>query len=627
MTTVVDRDRVPGVGSDYRTVAAHVREWAERTPTAVAMREKDFGIWQEVTWAQFWDEVVAAAHGLLALGVRPGDRVSIHSEDRPEWVILDVATVALRAVTVGLYPTNPAAEVRYILSDSGARVHLAEDQEQADKVMEVIDSLPALERIVHVEPRGFRAYRDDARFLSWEALLDLGRQHRRENPDALERIMAEAHADDVITLVYTSGTTGPPKGAMLTNQNFSFCAEMVVNVDGRLPGNRKPGPDDQILTYLPLCHVAERIFSTWTMASAGTVLNFAESIETVQENLREIQPTLFFAVPRIWEKIHAGILIKAKDATPFKRLWFGLGFRLARVIGRRRVQHGGTHTVLSRSLYAIGYPLVFRALRERIGLRRCRWAGTGAAPIAPEVIEFFHGLGVNVYELYGMTENSAVATVNFVGRMKLGTVGEPYPGIELELDPDTGEILTKHAGVFKGYWNKPQQTADTFTEDGFLRTGDVGEWVDGTHLKIVDRIKHIIITSGGKNISPSEIENNLKTSPYVKEAMVIGDRRNYLTALISIEADTVGDWATRRGIPYTTYRDLTEKPEVIELIQGVVDRANEKFARVENIRKFRLIPKELDHEDGELTATQKIKKGAMEKMFAELIEQMYASTA
>ena len=591
------------------------------------MREKDLGIWQEIKWANLWEQVLEAAHGLLALGIKPGDRVSIQSEDRPEWIILDLATVAVRGVTVGLYPTNPASEVEYLLADSGAKVHLAEDQEQTDKVMEVIDRLPLLTKIIHAEPRGFRKWRDDPRFIFWGDFLALGRNHRQEHPSAVEDVMAEATAEDVMTLVYTSGTTGPPKGAMLTNANFTYCAEQVIEVEDRLPGNRKPDPDDQILTYLPLCHVAERIFSTWTMAQSGTVLNFAESIETVQQNLREVQPTLFFAVPRIWEKMHAGVLIKGKDATYFKRLWFAIGLGMAKRIGRMKVANGGNHTFGSRVLYALGYPLIFRALQERVGLRRCRWAGSGAAPIAPEVLEFFIGLGVPVYELYGMTENAAVATYNPVGRMKLGTVGVPYPGIGFRIDPQTGEIQTKHPGVFKGYWNKPEKTAETFTEDGWLRTGDVGEWVDGTHVKIVDRIKDIIITSGGKNISPSEIENRLKTSPYVKEAMVVGDRRNFLAALIGIELDTVGDWAQRRGIPYTTYRDLSEKPEVIELMQRVVDDTNEHFARVETIRKFKLIPKELDHEDGELTATQKLKRNAMESMFADLIEAMYRSRA
>jgi long-chain acyl-CoA synthetase len=625
MTAVVERGETEARQTRAVTLPLKVKDWAEKTPKAIAMREKDYGIWQEITWSDLWEQVTAAAHGLLALGVEPGDRVSIQSEDRPEWVILDVATVAVRGITVGLYPTNPESEVKYLLSDSGAKIHLAEDQEQADKVVPILSELPNVKKIIHVEPRGFRAWRGDDRFIFWDDFLEMGRKHRQENPELLDDLMSEADADEVMTLVYTSGTTGPPKGAMLTNSNFDFCLNTLVSATDRLPGNILPHPDDQILTYLPLCHVAERIFSTWTLAGYGSVLNFAESIDTVQQNLREIQPTLFFAVPRIWEKLHAGILIKGKDATFFKRIWFGAGLRLARSIGRKKVANGGEHTLATRLLAAVGYPLVFRPLLERVGLRRVRWSASGAAPIAPEVLEFFIGMGVPLYELYGMTENSAVATYNPVGRMKLGTVGIPYPGTGLRIDPETGEVQTKHAGVFKGYWQLPDKTAATFTEDGWLKTGDVGEWVDGTHVKIVDRIKDIIITSGGKNVSPSEIENKLKTSPFIKEAMVLGDRRNYLTCLVGIELDTVGDWATRRGIPYTTYRDLSEKPEVLELVQKVIDDTNKEFARVETIRKFRMIPKELDHEDGELTATQKLKRSAMEGMFAELIDDMYGS--
>jgi long-chain acyl-CoA synthetase len=625
MTTVLERAGAPSADVGFKTPPAYVREWAQDHPDRVAMREKDFGIWQEITWSRYWESVLEAAHGLLALGVYEGDRVSIHSEDRPEWVILDMATVAVRAITVGLYPTNPAAEVEYLLSDSAAAVHLAEDQEQADKVMAVIDSLPELRKIIHIEPRGFRRWRDDERFISWEDFLELGRDHRDANPGMVEQIMAQATGDDVITLVYTSGTTGPPKGAMLTNSNFAFNADVLISVENRTPDGRPIGPDDLILTYLPLCHVAERIFSTWSSVSRGPSLNFAESIETVQQNLREIQPTIFFAVPRIWERIHASIAIKGRDGTRFKRFWFGIGMKLARRIGDLRVANEGDHTALSRFLYAIGYPIVFRAIKERIGLRRVRYAASGAAPIAPEVLRDFLGMGVPLFELYGMTENSAVATCNFPGANKVGTVGVPYPGTELRIDEVSGEIQTRHPGVFKGYWNKPEKTAEAFTEDGWLRTGDVGEWVDGTHVKIVDRIKDIIITSGGKNVSPSEIENSLKVSPFVKEAMVIGDGRKYLSALIAIESDVVGDWATRRQIPYTTYRDLTTKPQVIELIQGVVNEANEKTSHVESIQKFRLIPKELDHEDGELTATQKLKRTSMTSMFGGLIEDMYRS--
>ena len=625
MTTLVDRPEVPAAGVGYRTVAAMVREWAAKSPEKVAMREKDFGIWQEITWSEFYETVLDAAHGLLALGVDEGDRVSIHSEDRREWVILDMAAVAIRAITVGLYPTNPAVEVEYLLNDSGAKVHLVEDQEQADKVMEVITSLPNLTKIIHIEPRGFRKWRDDQRFIFWDDFLELGREHRGANPGAVERLMADAEADDIMTLVYTSGTTGPPKGAMLTNANVTYCLDVLVNNRDRLGDEEPVGPDDLLLTYLPLCHVAERIFSTWTMAGNGPTLNFAESIDTVQQNLREIQPTIFFAVPRIWERIHAGVLIRLSDATFLKKLMAKPSRAAARYIGRIRVANGGDFTVGSRFVYWLFNLLYFRSLKERIGLRRCRYAASGAAPIAPEVLEFFMGLGIEIYELYGMTENSAVATVNYPGRAKLGTVGEPYVDGTVRIDEETGEIQTRHEGVFKGYWNKPEKTAETFTDDGWLKTGDVGEWVDGTHIKIVDRMKDIIITSGGKNVSPSEIENSLKVSPFIKEAMVIGDGRKFLAALLAIEFDTVGDWATRRGIPYTTYRDLAEKPEVIDLMQSIVDQTNKNFARVENIRKFRMIPKELDHEDGELTATQKLKRSAMSEMFGDLIEDMYGS--
>ncbi|HEX9856258.1 MAG TPA: AMP-binding protein [Acidimicrobiia bacterium] len=623
MTTTVERPGTPSAATGYPTIAALVRDRALRTPAGVAMREKDYGIWQEITWRDLWERVHVTAHGLLGLGAGRGEVVSIHSEDRPEWVILDLATVAIGGITTGLYPTNPPVEVEYLLSDSMAKIHLAEDQEQVDKVLGAgSDAFTHLTTIIYVEPRGVRSY-DDDRLMSWDELTELGRHHMETAPDAVEAAMAEAREDDVMTLVYTSGTTGPPKGAMLTNRNTSFCMDRLINVEGRTEGGRNPDENDLVLTYLPLCHVAERIFSTWTMASGGTMLNFAESIETVQQNLHEVQPTLFFAVPRIWERIHAGVLIRLHDATWLKRQVTKVGLALAGYIGKKRVDNGGLFTPLSRLAYAVGNPLMFRALKERIGLRRVRWAASGAAPIAPEVLEFFLGLGVPIYELYGMTENAAVATNNFHGRVKVGTVGEPIPGIGLRIDEATGEIQTKHDGVFLGYWRKPEATLEAFTDDGWLKTGDGGEWVDGTHIKVVDRIKDIIITSGGKNISPSELENSLKTSPYVKEAMAIGDRRKYVTALISIEFDTVGNWATRKGIPYTTYRDLTEKPEVLELIQGIVNQTNAKYATVEQIKRFQLIPKELDHEDGELTATQKLKRKAMEEMFSDLVESMY----
>ena len=623
MTTTLEQTDAPDLSGAFPTVAWKIREWAATTPDRVTMRHKDYGIWQERTCADLWDEVLTAAHALLSLGVEPGDVTSIHSEDRPEWVIFDFATVAVRGVCTGMYPTNPVTEVRYLLNDAGSRIHFAEDQEQVDKVIEPgREAYPTVERIIYIEPRGVTTM-DDDRLLFWDDFMELGRAHRSEHPGAVERLMAEVDGDEIMTLIYTSGTTGPPKGAMLTHRNVEFGVAKVINEPARFPSGDPEGTDDVKLTYLPLCHVAERLFSSWSLAYNGPVLNFAESIETVQMNLREVQPTIFFAVPRIWERIHAGVLIRLQDATAVKRMFSSLGLRLGAYIGRERAANGGNFTFGSRLAYWFGYPIFFRSLRERVGLRYCRYASSGAAPIAPEVLEFFMGLGIPVFELYGMTENTAVATSNFEGRVKLGTVGEPYSEIGFRIDEETGEIQTKHPAVFPGYWNKPEATEETFTEDGWLKTGDVGIWVDDDWVKIVDRIKHIIITSGGKNISPSEIENSLKASPYIKEAMVIGDARKYLTALIGIELDVVGDWALRRQIPYTTYRDLSEKPEVVDLIQGVVNETNDKFARVEQIKKFRMIPKELDHEDGELTATQKLKRTAMEDMFGDLIEEMY----
>lgn len=624
MTTTLNQTEIPDLSDAFQSVAWHVRDWAQRTPDRVALRDKNFGIWQEMTSSELWEHVLTAAHGLLALGVEPGQVTSIHSEDRPEWLIFDFASVAVRAVCTGMYPTNPMAEVIYLLNNAGSIVHFAEDQEQIDKILDAPEnSYPTIEKIIYVEPRGVREM-TDPRLMFWDDFMEMGREHRASHPGAVEQRMAEVDPSEVMTLIYTSGTTGPPKGAMLTHRNVEYGVEKVLNSPGRFKGDVGEGVDDEKLTYLPLCHVAERIFSAWSLAYNGPVLNFAESIETVQVNLREVQPTIFFAVPRIWERIHAGVHIKLQDASFFKRLISGFSLKLAKYIGRQRVNNGGNFTFGSRIAYMIGYPLFFRSLKERIGMRHVRYASSGAAAIAPEVLEFFMGLGIPLYEVYGMTENTVVATTNFYGRVKLGTVGEPFEGIGFRIDEETGEIQMKHDGVFAGYWGSPEATADTFTEDGWLKTGDVGEWIDGTHVKIIDRIKHIIVTSGGMNISPSEIENSLKASPYIKEAMAIGDGRKYVTALIGIEYDVVGNWALRRQITYTTYRDLSEKPQVIELIQGVVNDSNEKFAHLEQVREFRMITKELDHEDGELTATQKLKRGAMDKLFGDLVESMYS---
>jgi long-chain acyl-CoA synthetase len=614
------------------TMAARVRDRAAATPHQVAMRHKDLGIWQEISWARYWDTAQTVANALIALGVQPGDRVAVHSENRPEWIFVDAATVAIRAMTVGLYPTNPPAEVRHLLSHSGARVLVAEDQEQVDKALEVLEHCPDLEHIVYLEPRGIRNRYTNPKLLFWDDLLAIGAAHRNTDPDAVARRMADARAEDIATLIYTSGTTGAPKGVMLSVSNVEFAIDTLVRGGGFT--SPAPSPDDLLLSYLPLCHVAERIFTTWFNAGAGVQVNFAESIATVQPNLREIQPTILFGVPRIWEKILAGVMIRIAGASRLKQGYARFWLKVADRIGSRLVRTGGRHTMTTRISYGIGWLFFYRALRERIGMRRVRYAASGAAPIAPEVLKFFMGIGVPMHEVYGMTENTAIATGNRPGRVALGTVGEPQEGTELAIDAETGEIMTRHPGVFVGYFNDPAATAAVLTPDGWLRTGDVGRWMAGPgagpndeprHVKITDRVKDIIITAGGKNISPSEIENALKASPYLKEAIVIGDRRAFVSALIGIELDTVGDWAQRRGLAYTTYRDLAEKPEVRKLVQGVVDQVNARLATVEQVREFRMLPKELDHEDGELTATQKVRRSAIVTGFADLVDDIYGA--
>ena len=607
------------------TLPKRIRARAQDTPHHVAMREKDLGLWEEVTWEQYWDRSVLVGHGLLALGVKVGDRVAVHSENRREWLYSDIGITAVRAATVGLYPTNPAPEVLHVLRDSGSCVLIAEDQEQVDKYLEIADELPELRTVVYIDPRGIRGRYDHPQLMAWDDFIALGEQHRAEHPDAVTERVEAATLEDLATLVYTSGTTGPPKGAMLSMGNIEYVIGTLQS--GGAFVDPPAGDRDLVVSYLPLCHVAERVFTTWFNAAVGSQVNFAESIETVQQALREVQPTLLFGVPRIWEKVAAGVHIRMSGASWFKRKSFDFWMKRAEWIGRTLVENQGNHTPATRVVYAIGWLCLYRPLRERLGLAKVRYAASGAAPIAPEVLEFFMGIGVPMHEVYGMTENSAIATANMAGRVKVGTVGEPQVGAEVRIDDATGEILTRHAGTFVGYWNNPEATARTIDPDGWLHTGDVGEWVDGTHIKITDRIKDIIITAGGKNISPSEIENSLKSSPYIKEAIVIGDRRKYLTALIGIELDTVGDWAQQRKIAFTTYRDLSEKPEVRELVQSIVDDTNRKFASVETIKRFAMLPKELDHEQGELTATQKIKRSAITERFAIEIESLYDERA
>jgi long-chain acyl-CoA synthetase len=591
------------------TLTARLLEHARDRADDVAIREKHRGVWREWTWARYARRVADVAAGLRSLGVVPGSRVAIHAENRPEWVIADLAAQGLGACAIGVYPTSPAAEVEYLLAHSEAEVLIAEDEEQLDKALAVRAELPLLRHIVVMDPRGLRLS-DLPGVLTFEELERRGAgDSLAAYADAVEALDPESTA----ILVYTSGTTGPPKGAMISHTNLVAAGRTFVAALGANRG-------DEVLSYLPLCHVAERLISVIDGVWAGLVVNFGEGGPSFANDLRDVQPTVFLGVPRVWEKMLATVEIRMGDASPLKRLLYRTCLRHGRRIAPRRMS--GTVSVSDRVVLALCELLVFRALREKLGMARVRVPVSGAAPIAPQVLEFLWAIGIPVREGYGQTENTAICTLTPIGDIRLGSVGVALPDVEVRIASD-GEILTRSAGVFQGYLNNPAATAETVDADGWLHTGDVGELDDDGFLRITDRKKDIIITAGGKNISPSEIENQLKVSPYVREAVVIGDRRKYLTALIGIELETVGNWASRRGLAYTTYADLSTKDEVVKLIDGVVQEANRTLAQVETIKRFTLIGKELDHEDGELTATQKVKRRAMADRFATEIEAMY----
>jgi long-chain acyl-CoA synthetase len=611
MTTATEKETA--------TIATMIQHRAGETPDDVAYREKALGIWRETTWSTYWKQVETVANGLIGLGVQPGDRVAIHSENRPEWIVVDAACTAIRATCVGLYPTNPASEVEYLLQDSGTKILIAEDQEQVDKALAVKGNLPELERIIYIEPRGSNRYDDDI-LMSYDDLLEIGHECRSADACELPSRMIASQPGDVSYLIYTSGTTGPPKGAMLTAQNVEFACSLLGSGEGFV--DPAPGPDDDLISYLPLCHVYEKAFGHWLNAEAGTITNFGESLATLTSDMREVQPTIFEAVPRIWEKMHAAVLIRMASASRLKRWNYGLWMKVAAWLGRRLASNGANWTFGMRVMYVLGDFFLYRSLKERLGLVRVRHGITAAAPIAPDIIEFFMGLGVPIYEAYGMTENAAISTTNRPGRVVLGSVGEPYEGVEIRLDEVTSEILVKHPGVFIGYWNLPEATAEAIDADGWQHSGDVGEW-NGSNLKIVDRLKDIIITAGGKNISPSEIENLVKMSPFVGEVIVIGDKRKFVTALVAVDFEATSEWAQRKRIPHTTYSDLSSKPEVRDLLQKVITEVNVNLANVEQIKKFDIITKELDHEDGELTATMKVKRSVIEERFRDQIEAMY----
>jgi long-chain acyl-CoA synthetase len=603
----------PDVQVGRETLPGRLVNLARQRPDDPALREKRLGVWQERTWAEYADEVVATAIAMLDLGVQAGDHVAILSENREEWVFADLAAQAVGARSVGVYPTNPAPEVAYVLNHSESVVVVCEDQEQLDKVIEIRDETPSVRAVLVVDPRGTRNY-DDPRLIRWEDFLAGGREQLEDRyAEILERIAA-LDPDEPCMIIYTSGTTGPPKGAMVCPRNITSSSDASVEAFGY-------SEHELVLSYLPLCHVAEKIFTLYLPMATGACVHFGESIDTVADDLREVSPTVFVGVPRIWEKMHSSILVRVQDTSWLKRKLFEFFSERGQRLAKKR-QAGQRWNVFERLLWRIGDLLVYRPLQERLGLRRCWFPVSGAAPVAPELLWWFHGVGIRIGEGYGQTESSGVSHSTHPDLIKIGTVGTTIPGVECKLS-DEGEVLVRGDSVFVGYLHNPEATAKTIDEDGWLHTGDIGEIDEDGYLTITGRMKDIIITAGGKNLSPEQIENALKTSPYIKEAVTIGDRRKFVSALIQIDADNVGNWASRRGIAYTSFADLASKPEVVDLVDKEIREVNKGLAKVENVRAFRLLPKELHQDDEELTATQKVRRTTFHDRYAELIEEMY----
>ncbi|HWL18810.1 MAG TPA: AMP-dependent synthetase/ligase [Bradyrhizobium sp.] len=582
-----------------------------------AIREKKFGIWQPTSWRQWLSISRDIAYALHAVGFRPGEVASIIANAVPEWVFADMGILCAGGVSSGIYPTDSPAQVEYLVNDSSTKVIFAEDEEQLDKILACRARCPTLQRIVVFDMEGLSGF-SDPMVMSLAEFMALGRNAMQGREALWEQMIASRTAGDLAILVYTSGTTGPPKGAMHANRG--------VTHQMRHANDLFPSTDsEERLVFLPLCHVAERIGGYYVSLALGSVMNFAESPETVPDNLREVQPTAFLAVPRIWEKFYSSVTIALKDATPFQN-WM---YRKALAIGARMTDcrlDGQTPSLSLRIADRAAYWLVFRNIRRVLGLDRCRLAFTGAAPIAPDLIRWYLALGLDMREVYGQTENCGVATMMPSDRIKLGTVGKSVPWGEVALSRE-GEILIRGDFLFMGYLNQPERTAETIDAKGWLHTGDVGSIDNEGFVKITDRMKDIIITSGGKNITPSEIENQLKFSPYVSDAVVIGDKRPYLTCLVMIDQENVEKFAQDNDIPFTNYASLCRAAEVQDLIWREIEAVNANFARVETIKKFYLIERQLTPEDEELTPTMKLKRSFVNKRYATEIDAMYGVRA
>jgi long-chain acyl-CoA synthetase len=582
----------------------------------VILRQKEFGIWQSITWREFGEIAREVGMGLTALGFAPGECASVLSNTNREWLYADLGIFGAGGVSNGIYPTDTPAQVEYLCTDSSTVYLFVEDDEQLDKALEVRGALPMLRKIIVFDMDGLRDF-SDGQVISLDALRAAGRAFDAAHPGLWERRLTSRKASDLAVLIYTSGTTGKPKGAMLSHANLTAAMRLYADAYAQRP-------DDERMCFLPLCHVAERVVGVYTSFLTGTRLNFVENPETVPENVREIAPTVFGAVPRIWEKFYSVVTIRVREATRLAQLAYKLAIGVGAKVAACR-EEGKPVPAHLRLAFFLARLLVLDNIRKAIGVHRARLLLTGAAPTSPDLIRWYMALGLDMIEVWGQTECGGIATSNPIGAVKPGSIGKPLPETEVKVSPE-GELLVRSPSVFMGYLNQPEKTAETL-RDGWLHTGDVGRIDNEGYFYITDRMKDIIITAGGKNITPSEIENQLKFSPYITDAVVIGDRRAYLTALIMIDHENVEKFAQDASVPFSNYMSLCRRPEIQELIESEIKKVNAKFARVEQVRKFRLIEQKLTAEDEELTPTMKLKRRLVNEKYRDLIESMYTREA
>lgn len=583
---------------------------------APMMRQKDLGLWRAYSWREVGNIVSEIAAGLVHLGFQPGEAASVLANTSREWVWTDLAVLSAGGICNGIYPTDAAAQVQYLCQDSASAYLFVEDDEQLDKFLEVRDALPAIRKVVVFDMEGLGEL-GDPQVIGLDELRALGREHLRTHPGLIEQRRATRSSNDVAILVYTSGTTGRPKGAMITHANL--CAVLSGLSSSLFEGMPEGG---ERIAFLPLCHIAERMIGEYIPIMRRSVTNFVENPETVFENLREVQPHVFFAVPRVWEKIYSQVMITLSEAGRVQKLAYAwavsVGGRVADCQAKQVAP--GPWLALQHGLANF---IVLDNVRRMTGMSRVQMALTGAAPISPDLIRWYRSLGVPLREGWGMTETTGGGTVNPRKAPRPGSIGVPGPGLEMRIAEGTNEILLRGSNVILGYLNQPEKTAEAIDAEGWLHTGDVGRVDDDGYFYITDRMKDIIITAGGKNITPSEWENQLKFSPYVTDAVVIGDKRAFLTAIVMIDQENVERFAQERDIPFSNYASLTRSPEILELIQSEVDRVNKQFARVEQVKKFFLLDRQLTAEDEELTPTMKLKRKLVQTKYAEQIEAMY----